>query len=178
MVILKEFISTNQMSQAKLLLPLHLPVRSHLLNIPVKKDYNLNTLKPRQNGRHFADDTFKCIFLKENVRIWIKISLKFVPGSPIDNMSALSQIMAWRRPGDKPLSEAMIVSLLTHICVAQSQWVNGTSDARTTHPYGGAHFAEATLLYIASILMKQPLTHWGRYELATMSQTKLSNAFF
>ena len=33
------------------------------------------------------------------------------------------QIMAWRRPGDKPLSEPMVVSLPTHICVARPQWV-------------------------------------------------------
>ena len=32
--------------------------------------------------------------------------------------------MAWRRPGDKPLSEPMMVSVLTHICVTRSQWVN------------------------------------------------------
>ena len=38
-----------------------------------------NTLKPRQNGRHFPDDIFKCIFLNENVWILIKISLNFVP---------------------------------------------------------------------------------------------------
>ena len=38
----------------------------------------LNTLRPRQNGRHFADDTFKRIFFNENVRISLKISLKFV----------------------------------------------------------------------------------------------------
>ena len=69
----------------------------------------LNTLRPRQNGRHFADDTFNRIFLKENVRISINISLKFVPKSPIDNIPALFQIMAWRRPGDKPLSEPMMV---------------------------------------------------------------------
>ena len=31
--------------------------------------------------------------------------------------------MAWRRPGDKPLSEAMMESLLTHICVTRPQWV-------------------------------------------------------
>ena len=86
--------------------------------------YVFNTLRPRQNGRHFADDTFKRIFLKENVRIFIKISLKFVPKSRIDNIPALFQIMAWHRPGDKPLSEAMIVSLLTHICVARPQWVD------------------------------------------------------
>ena len=31
--------------------------------------------------------------------------------------------MAWRRPGDKPLSEPMMVYSLMHICVAQPQWV-------------------------------------------------------
>ena len=45
----------------------------------------INTLRPRQNGRHFTDDTFKHIFLNENVRISIKISLKFVPKGPINN---------------------------------------------------------------------------------------------
>ena len=35
--------------------------------------------------------------------------------------------MAWRRPGDKPLSEPMMVSLLTHICVTRPQWVNNDS---------------------------------------------------
>ena len=37
--------------------------------------WDINTLKPRKNGRHFADDIFKCIFLNENVWIPIKISL-------------------------------------------------------------------------------------------------------
>ena len=68
-----------------------------------------NTLRPRQNGRHFADDIFKCIFLNENVWIPIKISLKFVPKGQINKIPALVQIMAWRRPGDKPLSEPMVV---------------------------------------------------------------------
>ena len=49
----------------------------------------LNTLRPGQNGRRFADDTFKRIFSNENVRISIKISLKFVPKGPIDNIPAL-----------------------------------------------------------------------------------------
>ena len=83
-----------------------------------------NTLRPRQHGRHFADNTFKCIFLNENVIISIKISLKFVPKGPINNIPALVQIMAWRWPDDKPLSEAMMVSLLMHICVTWPQWVN------------------------------------------------------
>ena len=75
----------------------------------------VNTLRPRQNGRPFADDNFKHIFLNENVRISSKISLKFVPEGPINNILALVQIMAWRRPGDKPLSEPMMVRLSTHI---------------------------------------------------------------
>ena len=84
---------------------------------------HLNSLRPRQNGCHFADDIFKCIFLNKNEWISLKISLKFVPKVPINNIPALVQIMAWRRPGDKPLSKPMIVSLLTHICVTRPQWV-------------------------------------------------------
>ena len=83
----------------------------------------LNSLRPRPNRSHFAEDTFKHIFLNENVRISIKISLNFAPKGPINNNPALVQIMAWRRPGDKPLSEPMMVSLLTHICVTRPQWV-------------------------------------------------------
>ena len=84
----------------------------------------INTLRPRQNGRHFADDTFKLIFVNENVRISIKISPKFVPYGPINHIPALVQIMAWRRPGDKTLSETMMVSSATHICVTRPRWVN------------------------------------------------------
>ena len=80
---------------------------------------DINTLRPRQNGSHFADDTFKRTFLNENVIISIKISLNFVLKGPINNIPALVQIMAWRRSGDKPLSEPMMVSLLTHICVTR-----------------------------------------------------------
>ena len=49
----------------------------------------INTLRPRQNGRHFPDDILKCIFLNENVLISIKISLKFVPKGQIDNIPSL-----------------------------------------------------------------------------------------
>ena len=69
---------------------------------PVSLMYNsrrclgINTLRPRQNGRHFPDDNFKCIFLNENVWRSIKISLKFVCKGPINNIPALVQIMAWQ----------------------------------------------------------------------------------
>ena len=86
----------------------------------------VNTLRPRQDGRHFADDVFTCIFFNENCCILIKFSLKYVRKGPIDNNPALVQITAWRRPGDKPLSEPMMVSLPTHICVTRPQWVKST----------------------------------------------------
>ena len=78
----------------------------------------VNTLRPRQN-----DDILKWISLNENARISLRISLKFVPKVRVNNIPALVQIMAWRRPGDKPLSEPMMVSLLTHVCVTRLQWV-------------------------------------------------------
>ena len=83
----------------------------------------INTLRPRQNGHHFPDDIFKCIFLNENAWISIKISVKFVPKGPIIKIPAMVWITAWGRSGDKPLSEPMMVSLLTHICVTRPQWV-------------------------------------------------------
>ena len=70
---------------------------------------SINTLRPRQDDRHFPGDIFKCIFLNKSVWILIEISLKFVLKDPIDNIPALVPIMALRRSGDKPLSETMTV---------------------------------------------------------------------
>ena len=67
-----------------------------------------NTLRPRQNDYHFADDIFRCIFMNERICILIKISLKFVLKGPINSIPALVQVMARRQTGDKPLSEPMM----------------------------------------------------------------------
>ena len=84
------------------------PKSKHFQNVYVIFQRKLNTLRPRQNGHHFAEDTFNRIFVNENVTILIEFSLKFAPKGPINNIPALVQIMAWRRPGDKPLSEPML----------------------------------------------------------------------
>ena len=48
-------------------------------------------------------------FLEWKVEISIKILLKFVPESPIDNKNpALVKIMAWHQTIDKQLSEPMM----------------------------------------------------------------------
>ena len=113
-----------------------------------KANVLINTLRPRQNRRHFADDVFLCNFLNENAWIPIKISLTFVPKGPINNIPALVQIMAWRRTSDKPLSEPMMVRLLTHICVIQPQWVN------TLGPRWNGHLLTAILLIDSCIFVQ------------------------
>ena len=71
--------------------------------------------------------------LNENVWILIKISLKFVPKGSINNNPALVQIMACRRSGDKPLSEAMMVRLPMHTCITRPQWVIIGYDRKRFH---------------------------------------------
>ena len=68
----------------------------------------INSSPPGQNGRHFASDIFKRIFLNEDFGISIWISLKFVPKGPIGSKSALIPVMAWRRTGDKSIHEPML----------------------------------------------------------------------
>ena len=70
--------------------------------------FAIDTLRPRQNGHHFADDIFTCIFFNENLCILIWMSLKFICKVTINNESSFVQIMAWHWTGNKPLSERMI----------------------------------------------------------------------
>ena len=75
-----------------------------------------------------SNDILKCIVLNENILGSIDISLKFVAkrqinNQQINNIPALIQIMAWRRPGDKPLSEPMMECLVTYICMTRTQGV-------------------------------------------------------
>ena len=83
-----------------------------------------SSLNTRQDGRHFPDDIFKYILLNENMRLSIKTSLKFAPKGPIDNILTLAHMMVWSRPGDNPLSEPVMVSLLTQKRAIRPHWVN------------------------------------------------------
>ena len=66
---------------------------------------------------HFLE--WKCL----NFAQYNKLSLTFVPQLRINNIPALVQITAWRPPGDKALSEWLMVNLLTHKYVTRPQWV-------------------------------------------------------
>ena len=70
------------------------------------------TLRPRQSGRHFSNDIFKCIFFNEEYEFRLKCHWNLFIGT-----------MGRCRPGAKPLSEPFMVSLVTHICVTRPQWV-------------------------------------------------------
>ena len=71
----------------------------------------------------FADDIFKCIFLNENLRNLIHLSLKFVPKCPIKNNPSLFQIMTWCRAGDKPYLNQWWSTSITHIRVTRPESV-------------------------------------------------------
>ena len=84
-----------------------------------KCTWKLLTHLPQDKMDAISQTTFSSAFS------WMKMfenRLKFPKGT-INNILALLQIMAWRRPGGKPLSEPMMGSLSTHICVTQPQWV-------------------------------------------------------
>ena len=70
--------------------------------------HELTHLPLNKTAAILTDDDFRCILLIENDRIPIPVSLKFVLMSPIDNTTALVQVMAWRRTGGKPLHEPML----------------------------------------------------------------------
>ena len=86
--------------------PLSEPMMVNLLmHICITLPQWVNTLRPIQNVCHFADDILNCIMFNEKALISIKISLTIVPWGPVDNMTALFQIMVWHWTGNKPLFE-------------------------------------------------------------------------
>ena len=89
-----------------------------------EQDVWFNTSPPRHNGRQFANDTWKCIFISENVYDLIQISLTFVSKCPFDNMTALVHLMAWHRTQQvtSHWTKQCLPSSLTHICDTRGWW--------------------------------------------------------
>ena len=80
-----------------------------------------STLRPEQNGQHFADN----IKLNEKFCILIEISLKFVTNGP---KPSLPLVMAWCRTSDKPFPEPMLTNIDVAIwCHYRPQWVKPSS---------------------------------------------------
>ena len=90
----------------------------------------INILRPDQNGCHFADDIFKCIFLNENYCILLLISLEFVHRGSTGNISVLILEIHWHITSNKLLTHW---GQVTHICVSKLTIIasdNGLSPGR------------------------------------------------
>ena len=72
-----------------------------------------------------ADDIFNCIFLSENVKILIQISLKYVSRSPIDNTPAMVYVMAWHQTSDKPFPGPMLTHFMMHMAQGGDELIHG-----------------------------------------------------
>ena len=78
----------------------------------VKESSCFSVKTPKQNGRLFADSTFKWILLIEMFSISIIISVKFLPKGLIEKKkSALIQIMAWHQTDNNPFCESMMAQV-------------------------------------------------------------------
>ena len=87
-----------------------------------------------------ADDIIKCIFLNETIRMSNKISRKFVPEGPIDKKSALFQVMAWRRTGNKPLPEQILTqSTDIYTALGRDELRSQKKQANSQYNYLGSH---------------------------------------
>ena len=92
----------------------------------------VNTLRPRKMA-DISQTTFSNVFSSMKMfEFRFKFHWSFYPEGLINNIPSLVRIMAWRRPGDKPLSEPMVARLPTHICITRPQWVNILSTSYET----------------------------------------------
>ena len=99
------------------------------------------TLRPKQNGHPFANDSFKFMLVNENCCILIQTSLEFLPKGAINNKPTLFQIMARHLRGIKSLFELMMARVsLQYICITRSRWVH------TSRPEGAYIFGKLNII--------------------------------
>ena len=112
----------------------------------------------------------------------MNISLNFVPKVPINNIPALAQIMARHQWGTKPLSEPVMVSLLTHTCITWAQWVEDNHE----WPWEASNTRFYNKTFNGSIYEQRVSTHLGQVYIGSMKTALISpvthlcerNAFF
>ena len=141
---------------------------------------DVNSSPPGQNGHHFADEIFRCIFVNEKFFILIRISPKFAPKGPIDNNPGLVQIMAWHWIGENPLSEPML-NWFTDVYIygTRGGWVNLPS-TRSSCIHSRVLF---TWMLNTSYLHRQAISNNGieywilRMNRSLTSERKISTTF-
>ena len=133
-------------------------------------NHYVNTMRPKQNGRHFSGGIFKCIFVNEIIWISNAIRLKFLPKGLIDNNTELVQIMASRRTGDKPLSEPMVGDAYMRLSASMSfnwrqkeSWITIPILRESTLTQVMAWCCQATSYYVNQFwCASYVLQHWCR----------------
>ena len=124
------------------------------------------SLRLRLNMCHFEYDIFKYIFMNETILISITISFKFIHKDAINNIPVLVQITAWCRPGDKPLSESMMIILLTYMrhsasMILTEQGYGGTTEeGNCSYLLPLSHREGVTT---SSLLDPPPRYPWGKH---------------
>ena len=102
------------------------PFNKQIINLPLINGRRMfNTLRPRHNVHHFADDTLKPIFVNENIRILIEISLKFVPEVPSHYLNQWWSVY-WRIYASLGLNELPIIASLyssVNIFIRSFDWL-------------------------------------------------------
>ena len=136
---------------------------------PFALPISLNSLRPSQHGRRVAYGICKRISMTESVWISIKFLIETCFKGQINNIPSLVQIRAWHRPGEKPLSEPMVVRLPMHIWNTRPQCVKITSPAQG-QSYNCSDTSEVTL----EIWMIRP--HRSIHSTTTTSQTSNPSA--
>ena len=129
----------------------------------------LNTWRLRQNGHHFPEDISNAFSWMKMHEFRVRLHWSLFPRAQLTIFQHLVQIMAWRRPDDKTLSEPMMVSLLTHICVTRPQWVKPYN-----HIY--AQLFSIQTIYLWSVTMYNITRQWyqiSRYDHQTIQSTSL-----
>ena len=108
---------------------------------------------PRQNSNHFPDDIFKCIFFNENIWISIRISLKLVPNSPVNNIPSWTIIHCfWVRSwnnGVRSMSFYILMGSENGLVLARRQAIVWTNDSYQLTPIcvTRPHWVEIKYLY-------------------------------
>ena len=86
----------------------------------IQRHFFVNTLGPRQNDRHFPDDIFNCILLKENICLKFQIKCSKLYNLQYSSIGLDNGLAPTRR-------QAIIWTIYrlpTHVCVTRPEWVN------------------------------------------------------
>ena len=111
----------------------------------------------------FPRQYFQMHLLENNVIITIDIPIKFVPKGPTNNIATFVQVMAWLRPGDKPLAQPRMVRLQRHIWVTRPKWFN-------TYQLDNIFkciFLHGKKWFFAKISLMFVISNWGETDNAT-----------